>query len=68
MDETDPMKSNGSTKSAISWQEVKKHTHRDDKWIVIDNQVYDITSWARKHPGGSRVISHYAGQGRNGKW
>ncbi|CAH1788188.1 unnamed protein product [Owenia fusiformis] len=26
------------------------------------NQAYDITTWARRHPGGSKVISHYAGQ------
>ena len=54
--------SNGKITRAISWAEVQKHSHRNDKWIVVDNQVYDITTWARKHPGGSRVISHYAGQ------
>jgi fatty acid desaturase 2 (delta-6 desaturase) len=45
-----------------SWEEVKKHQTKEDKWIVIDGQVLDITRWAAKHPGGSRVISHYAGQ------
>ncbi|KAK7112009.1 acyl-CoA 6-desaturase-like isoform X1 [Littorina saxatilis] len=46
----------------FSWDEVKTHTESKDKWLVIEGQVYNITSWARKHPGGSRVISHYAGQ------
>jgi fatty acid desaturase 2 (delta-6 desaturase) len=46
----------------LTWQEVKKHTDRNDKWIVIDGKVYDITQWSRRHPGGSRVISHFAGQ------
>lgn len=46
----------------LNWKEIKKHVSSDDKWIVIDEQVYDISNWSRKHPGGSRVISHYAGQ------
>lgn len=46
----------------IPWSEVEKHNTRDDKWIVIDGEVYDVTQWARKHPGGSRIISHYAGE------
>ena len=46
----------------IPWSEVAKHTAREDKWIVIHGDIFDITNWARKHPGGSRVISHYAGE------
>lgn len=45
-----------------SWSEVQTHTDPKDKWLVIEGQVYNITNWARRHPGGSRVISHYAGQ------
>ena len=45
-----------------TWTEVKKHQTKNDKWLVIDGEVYDITTWARRHPGGSKVISHYAGQ------
>lgn len=46
----------------ISWDEVRKHSKDNDKWIVIDNQVYDVSQFARRHPGGSRIIGHYAGQ------
>ena len=42
--------------------QVAQHTSKDDKWLVIENEVYDITRWASRHPGGSKVISHYAGQ------
>ena len=52
----------GGQKEQLTWEEVSKHTERTDKWIVIDGEVYDITRWSQKHPGGSRVISHYAGQ------
>uniref|UniRef100_A0A3Q3ITL7 Cytochrome b5 heme-binding domain-containing protein n=1 Tax=Monopterus albus TaxID=43700 RepID=A0A3Q3ITL7_MONAL len=31
-------------------------------WLVIDRKVYNITQWAKRHPGGFRVISHYAGE------
>nr|WAY16337.1 front-end fatty acid desaturase group A [Spirobranchus lamarcki] len=47
---------------AITWAEVEQHAARDDKWLVIDDQVYDISNWQRKHPGGAKLLSHYAGQ------
>ncbi|NWZ24170.1 FADS1 desaturase, partial [Asarcornis scutulata] len=31
-------------------------------WLVIDRNVYDVSTFSKLHPGGSRVISHYAGQ------
>ncbi|NXB00494.1 FADS1 desaturase, partial [Cnemophilus loriae] len=31
-------------------------------WLVIDRKVYDVSTFSKRHPGGSRVISHYAGQ------
>jgi len=40
----------------ISFQEVQCHSSRDDCWLVIDNCVYDITSWLPKHPGGDALL------------
>uniref|UniRef100_A0A7M4EIU4 Fatty acid desaturase 3 n=1 Tax=Crocodylus porosus TaxID=8502 RepID=A0A7M4EIU4_CROPO len=45
-----------------SWEEIQKHNLKTDKWLVIDRKVYNITNWVRRHPGGHRVISHYAGE------
>uniref|UniRef100_A0A8C7G149 Cytochrome b5 heme-binding domain-containing protein n=1 Tax=Oncorhynchus kisutch TaxID=8019 RepID=A0A8C7G149_ONCKI len=45
-----------------TWEEVQKHCHRSDQWLVIDRKVYNITQWAKRHPGGIRVISHFAGE------
>ena len=45
-----------------SLAEVSQHFERDDRWIVIDDFVLDVSSWARKHPGGEKIISSYAGQ------
>ncbi|XP_076458631.1 acyl-CoA 6-desaturase-like [Babylonia areolata] len=52
----------GKERKAYSWSEVQTHTDSNDRWLVIEGQVYNISTWARRHPGGSRVIGHYAGQ------
>lgn len=52
----------GSAGGVYTWEEVQKHCHRTDKWLVINRKVYNITEWAKRHPGGIRVISHYAGE------
>lgn len=45
-----------------TWDDIKDKTTNESKWLVLDGQVYNVTSWCRRHPGGSKVISHYAGQ------
>uniref|UniRef100_A0A8D3C9L9 acyl-CoA (8-3)-desaturase n=1 Tax=Scophthalmus maximus TaxID=52904 RepID=A0A8D3C9L9_SCOMX len=45
-----------------TWEEVQSHSSRTDQWLVIDRKVYNTTQWAKRHPGGFHVISHYAGQ------
>jgi len=44
-----------------SRSEVKKHSSRDDLWVIISNEVYDLTSWVGKHPGGPRILEVQAG-------
>ena len=45
-----------------TWDEVKKRTGNGEKWIVVNGSVYDVTRWMKKHPGGAKIISHFAGQ------
>lgn len=45
-----------------SWQEIQRHKQETDQWLVINRKVYDVTSWADRHPGGRRVLNHYAGE------
>jgi len=45
----------------ISWKELKEHTTEDDSWIALHGKVYDISKFAKVHPGGG-VISEYAGR------
>lgn len=37
-------------------KEVSKHNTRKDAWIVIKGNVYDITEWIDKHPGGDIIM------------
>ena len=46
----------------ITWQEVEKHKTRDSRWLVIEGNVYDVTEWQGKHPGGARILGHFGGQ------
>ncbi len=38
------------------------HRKLDDCWIILHGAVYDVTSWLKRHPGGARLIMHYAGE------
>ncbi|KAF6028047.1 hypothetical protein EB796_013634 [Bugula neritina] len=57
------MSSNGvSSLPAYSWEEIAEHKEKSSRWLVIDDYVYDVTSWSKKHPGGSILLGHFAGQ------
>ncbi|KAJ5489804.1 Aldolase-type TIM barrel [Penicillium expansum] len=36
----------------ISAQEISQHCTRDDCWVVINDHVWDLTTFAPEHPGG----------------
>lgn len=49
----------------FTWEEIRIHNGHgrgQEQWLVIDRKVYDVSKFSKQHPGGSRVISHYAGQ------
>lgn len=37
----------------VSTRTVLQHNRPEDCWIVIDNQVWDVTSFVPQHPGGA---------------
>lgn len=41
----------------INIDDVKNHDQKNDCWTVIDNSVYDITSYVQSHPGGENILS-----------
>jgi cytochrome b involved in lipid metabolism len=49
-------KQGGSEKKAFTLGEVKKHNKKNDAWTIIENKVYDITTWIPTHPGGDVIL------------
>jgi len=43
-------------------KKVKKHNRREDAWMVLNNKVYDVTTYIPFHPGGAKIL---AGVGRD---
>eukprot|EP00210_Caulerpa_lentillifera_P002906 g2774.t1 len=39
-----------------SYDEIKLHNKATDCWLVIDDKVYDVTSFVEKHPGGNMIF------------
>lgn len=46
----------------ISSEELRAHASRDDLWISISGDVYDVTAWVPHHPGGDIPLLTLAGQ------
>lgn len=43
--------------NSITPSEVAVHNTEEDCWTIIDNSVYDITSYVSRHPGGNNILS-----------
>ncbi len=61
VDDQNQQSSSKNGKSQYTWNEIRRHSNKKDRWLVIDKRVYDVTYWT-KHPGGQVVLNHYAGQ------
>eukprot|EP00929_Paragymnodinium_shiwhaense_P084224 TRINITY_DN45014_c0_g4_i1.p1 TRINITY_DN45014_c0_g4~~TRINITY_DN45014_c0_g4_i1.p1 ORF type:complete len:517 (+),score=91.66 TRINITY_DN45014_c0_g4_i1:76-1626(+) len=42
--------------------DVAKHCTADDLWIIVDGDVYDVTKFAKLHPGGRQALLDVAGR------
>jgi len=51
-----------SGKKTYTMDEVKKHTTDKDCWVILHNEVYDVTNFLNDHPGGKKAIMLYAGK------
>uniref|UniRef100_A0A8B9TSL4 Cytochrome b5 heme-binding domain-containing protein n=1 Tax=Anas platyrhynchos TaxID=8839 RepID=A0A8B9TSL4_ANAPL len=54
------------SRRCFTWEEIAQRSGRgpppQDRWLVIDRKVYDISHFYKRHPGGARLLSSHAGQ------
>jgi len=51
-----------SKDNSYSLAEVAKHNSNQSTWIVIHNNVYDVTTFLNEHPGGEEVLLEQSGK------
>ena len=37
-------------------EEIARHSTKEDCWLLIENKVYDVTSFIPKHPGEEAIL------------
>jgi cytochrome b involved in lipid metabolism len=52
--------------ATVSWAEVKKHDKPDDLWLVWGGHVYDLSAFAKNHPGTLQVLLDGVGKDMTG--
>ena len=53
--------SNTTTSAGLTLEEVARHSTESDCWVVIGNDVYNVTSLIDTHSGGREAIIQYCG-------
>lgn len=51
-----------SSEDIYSWEEVQKHNQPRNCWVVIRNNVYDLSEFAFIHDPGGKLVHKYAGK------
>lgn len=46
----------------LTLEEVKKHSDSTSCWSIVYDNVFDLTKWISKHPGGAGVIKAICGK------
>lgn len=47
--------------NVFTYSQVAEHNTSDSAWIIINNNVYDITQFLDTHPGGDEIILEMTG-------
>ncbi|THZ71950.1 acyl-CoA dehydrogenase NM domain-like protein [Aureobasidium pullulans] len=48
--------------STFSKEDVQSHNKADNLWIIVDEDVYDLTKFQEEHPGGKKILQRVAGK------
>jgi cytochrome b involved in lipid metabolism len=46
----------------FTWEELAKHNKADDAYVAIRGNVYDITNFVKRHPGGEDILLFASGR------
>ncbi|KAI2631205.1 acyl-CoA dehydrogenase NM domain-like protein [Xylaria nigripes] len=50
------------SKTTFSKNDVASHNKADSLWIIVDDDVYDLTKFQDEHPGGKKILTRVAGK------
>lgn len=59
-----PSSQSGSSQGSKTYtiSDVAKRNTESNCWLIINNKVYDVTSYINQHPGGAIRITDYCGK------
>jgi cytochrome-b5 reductase len=43
-------------------EDVAKHASKEDCWTILNGRIYDVTEYAKVHPGGTKI---FLGKGKD---
>merc|ERR1719331_949451 len=52
----------GGGGAGITAEEVAKHNNKQSCWVILHDQVLDVTDFLKDHPGGELAILTFAGK------
>uniref|UniRef100_A0A0D9XCM8 Cytochrome b5 heme-binding domain-containing protein n=1 Tax=Leersia perrieri TaxID=77586 RepID=A0A0D9XCM8_9ORYZ len=56
----------GKKSRSYTMKEISTHNKRKDCWIIINDKVYDVTSYVEEHPGGDEILNNAGGDSTEG--
>jgi cytochrome b involved in lipid metabolism len=60
--EEEKTEENEENEKTYTMEEISKHNSKESCWTVIRGEVYDLTNWIDKHPGGADKILKICGK------
>ena len=62
LEETGPKPINPAGTINLSNSEIKSHNLKSDCWSIVNGNVYNLTTYVQRHPGGASVIANICGK------
>ncbi|KAK1559300.1 hypothetical protein Q3G72_012981 [Acer saccharum] len=58
----EPLALRAKMAKVLDFEDVKKHNHKTDCWLIISGKVYDVTPFLDDHPGGDEAMINVTGK------